>query len=547
MELLGGLAIFLFGMDQMTSALKSVAGSGMKRLLARLTTNRFKAVLAGGAVTAVIQSSSVTTVLTVGFVSAGLMTLEQSIGIIMGAEIGTTITAQIIAFKVTKYALAVVALGFMLQFFWKSDRVRQYGMLILGFGLIFFGMNLMRDAMSDLRSHQPFLDLMQRMDNPLLAILVSALFTGLVQSSSATTAVIIVLGGEGLISLEAAIALVLGANIGTCVTALLASIGKPRVALQTAMIHVTFNVTGVLLWFAFIPQLARWMEHTASDVPRQIANAHTTFNVCNTLLLIWFTPLFARFVRWVVPLRPDVDQRARPKYLDDNLIETPELALDRSQRELVRMATFARANIAAAPSAVTTGTRQQLLALAGADDDVDALHGAIVTYLGRISQIGLTAKQTEMLYDQMAIANYFENMSDVVEKNLVALGLQRVGKELDISPQTREMVAGLSRSVLAAVDECIEAVATWDEEKANAVIRRKGAISRQANAIHLHLTQRLVADAPHRQAAYAIEEELVETLKRIYYNAKRIARAVAHVDMGYLAGEEEGIAGEHDG
>ncbi len=534
MGLFGGLAIFLFGMEQMTDALKNVAGGGMKRLLARLTTNRFKAVLAGGTVTAVIQSSSVTTVLTVGFVSAGLMTLEQSIGIIMGAEIGTTVTAQIIAFKVTHYALAIVTVGFVMKFFFKSERVRQYGIMILGFGMIFFGMNLMKEAMAGLRDYQPFLDLMQRMDSPLLAILTSALFTGLVQSSSATTGVVIALGSEGLISLEAGIALVLGANIGTCVTALLASIGKPRVAVQTAMVHVVFNMTGVLLWFAFIPMLANVMRDVASDLPRQIANAHTTFNTANTLIFIGFTPIFARIVRKLVPLRPEVDERAKPKYLDDNLIETPDLALDRVRLENARMGDIAARIVHRAPEIVTVGTREQLDHLREADDDVDALHGAIVTYLGRLSQANLTSAQTEQLQDQIAIANYTENMADVVETNLVQLGLHRLESEVDMSVGTREQIARLSTRVVQAVETVVEAVRTSDVALAKEVIAAKPEVSKLAEEAHLHLMQRLVADAPHRRQAFAIESELVETLKRIYYNAKRIAKSIADVKMGYL-------------
>ena len=225
--LLGGLAIFLFGLEQLTDMLKATAGDRMRNVLAQVTTNRFKAALAGGFTTAVIQSSSVTTVLVVGFVSAGLMSVQQSIGVIMGAEIGTTVTAQIIAFRVTEYALVAVICGFVLQFFFKDARTRRYGTMILGLGLVFFGMNLMGDATRPLRDYQPFIDLLAQMDNAVLTVLLSAGFTALIQSSSATTGVIIVLGSQGLISLEQGIALVFGANIGTCVTALLASIGKP--------------------------------------------------------------------------------------------------------------------------------------------------------------------------------------------------------------------------------------------------------------------------------------------------------------------------------
>ena len=228
MQLFGGLAIFLFGMEQMADALKAVAGERMKVILAKLTTNRFMGAITGAFVTAVIQSSSVTTVLVVGFITAGLMSMAQSIGVIMGANIGTTITAQIVAFKVTKAALLMVAVGFGMLFFSKQDKIKHYGAMLMGLGLVFFGMSVMSDAMKPLRSYQPFLDLMVTMENPLVGILVAAAFTGLIQSSSATTGIVIVMATQGFITLPAGIALAFGANVGTCVTALLASIGKPR-------------------------------------------------------------------------------------------------------------------------------------------------------------------------------------------------------------------------------------------------------------------------------------------------------------------------------
>ncbi len=234
MGLIGGLALFLFGLDQMSDALKLIAGDGMKKVLAKLTTNRFTGAIAGAFVTAIVQSSSVTTVLVVGFISAGLMSLTQSIGIIMGANIGTTITAQLVAFKITQYALGLVAIGFFTLFCSKNDKVRHYGHMIMGLGLIFYGMHLMSDGTKPLRTYQPFMEMMQQMDHPLWAILLGAGFTALVQSSSATTGLVIALASQGLISLDAGIALIFGANIGTCITAGLASIGKSREAVRAA-------------------------------------------------------------------------------------------------------------------------------------------------------------------------------------------------------------------------------------------------------------------------------------------------------------------------
>ena len=316
-QLFGGLALFLFGMEQMANALKAVAGERMKVILAKLTTNRFMGAITGAFVTAVIQSSSVTTVLVVGFISAGLMSMSQSIGVIMGANIGTTITAQIVAFKVTKYAMLMIAIGFSGLFFSKKEQIRHYGGMLMGLGLIFFGMGIMSEAMSPLRTYQPFLDLMVRMENPFIGILIAALFTALVQSSSATTGIVIVMASQGFITLPAGIALAFGANIGTCVTAMLASIGKPREAVRAALVHVFFNVAGVLVWLAFIPNLAEIVllispvsadlpeaARLAADTPRQIANAHTIFNIANTLLFIGFVGVFASVVEKLVPDKP---------------------------------------------------------------------------------------------------------------------------------------------------------------------------------------------------------------------------------------------------
>ncbi|NND83908.1 MAG: Na/Pi cotransporter family protein, partial [Acidimicrobiia bacterium] len=265
-------------MDGLAESLRLMAGGRLRRLLTRFTDNRVMGAITGAGTTAIIQSSSVTTVLVVGFVSAGVMTLSQAIGVILGANVGTTITAQIVAFKVTDYALGAVALGFFLQFVAKTPAKKARGQALLGLGLVFFGMSLMGDAMRPLREYEPFVDLMIAMENPIVGIAIGAGFTALVQSSSATTSIVIVLAAEGLIGLEAGIALVLGANVGTSVTALLAAIGKPRLALRAAYVHSLFNVLGVVLWLPFLGLLATWTSALSDDTAREIANAHTIFN-----------------------------------------------------------------------------------------------------------------------------------------------------------------------------------------------------------------------------------------------------------------------------
>jgi len=543
--LLGGLAIFLFGLDQLTDMLKATAGTRLRDVLARATTNRFTGVIAGGFTTAVIQSSSVTTVLVVGFVSAGLMSVQQSIGVIMGASIGTTVTAQIIAFKVTQYALVAVVVGFAMQFFFHGHRVKRYGMMILGLGLVFYGMNMMGDATRPLRSYQPFIELLTQMDNPVIAILLSAAFTAVIQSSSATTGVIIVLGSQGLISLEQGIALVLGANIGTCVTALLAAIGKERRGLRPALIHVMFNVLGVLLWFGFIDELA-WLasrvspssegfsgvERLAADIPRQIANAHTIFNVGNTLIFIWFTGAFAWIVTKVVPAkRPTGPGAIEPRFLESTLLEAPTLALDAARMEIVRMASYVLPMVREAGPAVLEGAVSDLDRIHSLDKDVDTLHAAIVKYLGRVSREELTPKETESLYDYLNIATAYESIGDVVETDLVHSGRKRIEKQVRVSPDTQRIVNELAEKVVLAVELATEAVDHGDSDLARKVIDAKDDINEIAERISGRLVDRLIAEDPHRTSTYRVESQLVENYKRIYYFTKRIAKMVVVAEM----------------
>ena len=545
MSLFGGLAIFLFGMDQMAESLKAVAGERMKLILAKLTTNRFMGAITGAFVTAVIQSSSVTTVLVVGFITAGLMSMAQSIGVIMGANIGTTITAQIVAFKVTKAALLMVAVGFSMLFFSKQEKIKQYGGMIMGLGLVFFGMAVMGNAMKPLRSYQPFLDLMATMENPLIGIAIAAAFTGLIQSSSATTGIVIVMATQGFITLPAGIALAFGANIGTCVTALLAAIGKPREAVRAAVVHVLFNVAGVVLWVGLIDQLAAFVTamspvheeltgtaKLAAEAPRQIANAHTVFNVVNTVVFIWFTGPIARLVERLVPDKP-LDEKViiAPKYLDEELIETPSLALERTRLEIGHMGERVQEMLNRMMSAVLTGNRDSLIELAKLDDEVDILHGHIVTYLGKISGKPLTESQTKQLVRLMDAVNDLENIGDIIETDLVALGEKRIEQGVTVSDETQALLTEFHEQVAKIVEQATSAVMQNDQKAAQEVIAMKNTVSRLAENAQAHQAERLVAPEPGRLEAYTLEIDLIEKLKRIYYFAKRMAKDVIPEEM----------------
>lgn len=538
-QLLGGLALFLFGIEQMANALKAVAGKRMKNILAQLTANRFMGAITGAFITAIIQSSSVTTVLVVGFISAGLLSLAQSVCIIMGANIGTTITAQIIAFKITEASMLMIALGFGMLFFIKQEKIKLYGSIIMGLGMLFFGMTIMSDAMKPLQNYPPFLDLMVEMGNPLVSILIAAAFTALVQSSSATTGIIIVMATQGFITLPTGIALAFGTNIGTCITAALASIGKPREAVRAAMIHILFNIFGVLLWVGFIDQLAQfvsWISPSyemltgaaklAAETPRQIANAHTLFNIANTLIFIGFTSQFARLVEWLIPDKPIEESRSiASKFLDEALISTPSLALDRTRLEIGKMGQQAQKMLMQIMPAIFTGNRDSLNQIAAMDDAIDITHGQVITYLGQISKQPLTDTQTQEFTTFMGAANNLENIADIIESDLVELGHKRLDEDVIISKQTQEVLINLHEKVSEAMDLAIQAVIEGDQEAAQQVIVMKSKINRLADAAALYEAKRLIAEEPNRLQAYTIEMDTIEKLKRIYYFAKRISRA----------------------
>ncbi|MBO6577330.1 MAG: Na/Pi cotransporter family protein [Rhodothermales bacterium] len=544
--LTGGLALFLYGMDKLTESLKVIAGGGLKAALSGMTRGRFRAAFTGALVTAVIQSSSVTTVLVVGFVSAGLLSLAAAVGVIIGANVGTTVTAQIVAFKVTEYGLVLVTIGFAVAFLGKTQRVRHWGQTLLGLGLVFFGMDLMSQATNPLRSYQPFIDAMGRMESPWLAIGAAAGFTALVQSSSATTGVVIVLASQGFITLEAGILLIFGANIGTCVTALIASVGKSRNAVRAALVHVLFNVLGVLLWVAFVEDLAvavtsispkatglLGIERLAAETPRQIANAHTLFNVANTLIFIWFTKPLAWLVSRIVrESSQSASASIEPKYLDPVLLDTPELALDRVRLELGRLGEHTYDMVAASLEITAKGSLAELEALAAQDDDVDALHGAIIAYLGQLSLRNVEQAHTVRISEYMTAANHIENIGDMVETNLVEGGRRRLSESLVISEGTFEHLAGLHERVAEAVFLSLKALNTGDIAAAQQVVEMKSVLNDLLEVTEDHIANRLRASEKNRLELFTLETEMVEYLRRVYYFSKRIAKEVLLAESG---------------
>lgn len=522
--LLGGLAIFLIGMEMMTEALRLIVGGKARMVIEKLTSNRFMGLLTGAGITAVVQSSSVTTVLIVGFISAGLMSFVESIPVILGSNIGTTITAQVIAFNVTTWALALVAGGFLLTQVAKREKRKAQGAAIIGLGLVFFGMVVMGEAMSPLRTYEPFINAMESLDNLFLAILVGAIFTALVQSSSATTGIVIVLASQGLISLEAGVGLIMGANIGTSVTALLAAIGKPREAQRAAVAHLVFNVAGVLIWLPFLGLLVSWVESLGGGISREVANAHTIFNVVNALIFLPFVTQFAALITRMVPDKPQVGAIA-PKYIDAGLLRTPNIALAKARMEILRMASRVQGMLVDFLPAILDGDIDTMADVEERDDEVDELHGLVLEYLGRISQEKLSEDSSAELVDLLEATNALEAIGDLVETNMIALGYERIESSVTVSVETRSLIERYHQLVVEAFEMALVAVLQKDQGAARTVTGMKREIRNLEDEIMVHQNERLVADEPNRVATYRFELDLITNMKRVYYFARRIARA----------------------
>jgi phosphate:Na+ symporter len=536
----GGLALFLFGMDRLTDSLRVVVGDKARDILERLTKNRITGLFTGAAVTAVVQSSSVTTVLLVGFVTAGLMSFQQTIPVILGSNIGTTVTAQIIAFNVAAWALGFVAIGYIGTLVTKRRVGRAQGTALIGLGLIFLGMTVMADAMEPLRTYEPFIDAMETLDSLIIAIIVGALFTALVQSSSATTGVVIVLAGQGLISLEAGVALVLGANIGTGVTAVLAAIGKPRDAQRVAGAHVAFNVIGVVLWLPFVGLLVDLVSSIGGGITREIANAHSIFNIVNALLFLPFITPFAALITRLVPDRPATGV-VTPRYIDDSLLDTPSLALAKARMEMLRMASRVQGMLAAVLPAILDGDVDEFDRIEAVDDEVDDIHGIVIEFLGLVSQQSLSDASSDELVDLIEATNALEAVGDLVETNLVGLGQSRIDQGVEVHPETRQMLERYHRGIVEAFQLALVAVTQKDPEAARRVAAMKSSINAREASILERLSVRLISDDPNRVATYRFEVDVVTQLKRVFYFSRRIARvAVPDTEQAKLGSEPEG-------
>lgn len=542
--LLGGLAIFIYGMMRMGEALQKAAGESMRRILQLLTSNLLLGVLLGALVTMIIQSSSATTVMVIGFVSAGLMTLKQAVGVIMGANVGTTVTAWLVAINIGDYAWLIVAIGFLVMFISKRMRMKHIGEFIFSFGVLFVGLNTMGEAMKPLAKDPIFLKMIESASRyPILGLLTGTGFTMLIQSSSASIGVLQTLASAAdspaspaVISLAQSFPLLIGANIGTTITALLASIGARKEAKRAALVHTAFNVIGAVI---FIPifylfagsRMEGWLSSieginvaTAGGIRAGIATMHTAFNLTNTLLLIPFTWLLVKVVTALVPGKDIIEQRAC-LYLDYKVVGTSYVALDLATKELARMAEYARRMSVDARKALLEKDEAAIRRIMEIEDIVDLLDKEIVKYMSTMmARKSLTDHESLRVAGLMHVTSDIERIADHCT-NMAEGAQQAIEENIPFSDLAKEDLSQGFDKVLGIVDDSISSLRKNDVNLAIKVIIAEAEIDEMEIGMRTNHMKRLNEGLCNPKSA-VVFLDLIHNMERISDHCKNIAEAV---------------------
>ena len=527
-SLLGGLGLFLFGIKTMGDGLEQAAGSKMKRLLEALTRNKLTAVLVGLLVTAVIQSSSATTVMVVGFVNAGLLSLSKAIGVIMGANIGTTVTSLMLSVKLN-FGVLFTAVGAICQLAGNRSSFKLLGQIMMGLGILFVGMDAMTAAMEPLRDWQGFRDMMELAKNPLVGVLVGAGVTALLQSSSASVGILQALAGTGAISLQASLFILFGQNIGTCVTALLASVGANRTAKRAAVVHLLFNVIGAALFIvlALVLPLASWIETLAgANLRLQIAFAHIIFNVVTTLLLLPLSGLLERLAYLVVRGEDKQQESMRLEYFDARLFSTPPVAVQQLFREVQRMADIVAVNYRFAMQYYFAPKDLAVDEFDNREQVIDYLNAEITQNLIELKGLNLRADDIRLVGSLFHVVNDLERIGDH-SMNIVEIGSARKKEKLRFSGKAEREIEELSGIVTSMLDKSIHIVKRQitDVEIIGEVIELESQVDKLCEALADHHVDRVKNKkcTPRNGMLYL---DMLNNLERIADHADNLASSV---------------------
>lgn len=516
LALFGGLALLLYGMQLIGEGLQRAAGSHLRHLLTRMTSTRLAAVGSGALVTAIIQSSSATTLMLIGFVSAGLLTFPQSLGVILGADIGTTVTVQLLAFRVQELSLLLVGVGFATVFFGRRGLVKSLGQVVLGFGFIFLGMKVMNDGLAPLADNELTRQVLVALaGNPFLGLLVGAVLSAGMASSAATIGLTLSLGQQGLLPLSASLPVVLGANIGTCATALAASMRSSSDARRVAVAHIAFKVLGVALVFPFIGPLANLVALTSLDPARQIANTHTFFNVAISALFLPFAPWAARVITALVPEEERGDNPYRTRYLDDRFLEQPALAIGQAMREALRMGDVAQVMLRDAMVVMRTNNQELLEDVERRDDQLDYLEREIKIF---ISRLGRETMSPDMARKEIALISFIgnlENIGDIIDKNLMELARKKLYQGRRFSEAGEGELIEFHGMVSKNLERAIAGFAANDRSLAQEVLDQRPVVrqrERELRDSHLARLRRGLAESLETSE---IHLDVLTNLKRI--------------------------------
>ena len=465
-SLLGGLGLFLYGMNLMAEGLQKSAGDKLKKIVEKLTSNTVMGVLVGTVVTAIIQSSSAATVMVVGFVNAGIMSLSQAIGVIMGANIGTTVTAQLVSFKLEAIAPVALGIGIILYLFSKKEKTKELATILLGFGILFTGMEFMKDAVKPLAEYEGFRRaLIYFGEHQFLGIIAGFAITGIIQSSSASMGMLIALASQGLIPLSSALPILYGDNIGTCVTSLLSSIGASRNAKRAATMHLTFNVIGTLIFVLIlnypISALVKWLDPT--DAARQIANAHSIFNVVNVLILLPFAKYIVKIVLKIMPITEEESEvTAATKYLDERIIQTPSIALGNTVKEVSRMGQKANKALEYSMNSLINKSMTDVEKTEKYEEHVNLLQKEILNYLLKLSKSPLNDEERNKVDLLFNTVNDIERVSDHAE-NISELSRLAIEKDLQFSDTALEEMNNIYSKAKENFNVALKGLESYDK------------------------------------------------------------------------------------
>ena len=517
----GGLALFLYGLRTLSDALKRAIGQRMRVLLERLTGRAYRGAVLGALISGILQSSSMAMVLLIGLINAGVLALRQGIGVMLGAEIGTTLTAQLIAFKIGHYYLPVIAVGFVLWQVFRDRRTGDVGRTLLGFGILFLGMDVLSTGLRQLTEVPAILQLLRSCgSSAILGVLVGAGVTALIQSSSAMTAMVIAMGSAGILTLPAAIALILGANIGTTVTGLIASIGSSLSSKRLAIVQVLVNVLGVLVFLPFVASYAKLVEVTAANLTRQIANAHSFFNIAATLLLLPSVGGLVWLAKRLVPGR-EVRIDTRPQFLAEELLNTPSVALEQARKELLRMGELANVMLNGCRDALLQADLVHVATVIETEEVVDALQDTIDDFLDRIDAGSISAGEAKRLHMLQHVTGDIERVGDHAV-NIAEGGEVTIKRGFAFSSEAQRDLADMFEKSIRLFRLCLQALEDEDQRLAEEVLELEKEVDRLEIRYKESHIRRLEMEICN-PAAGILYVEVLRNLERIGDHAVNVA------------------------